>query len=99
MEFLWHVFNKRSWDVVGAGGFVARKKAESFVENGGGEFAYSHVLGRGRGGWNCVYPRERAVRVNIGVGREGGGFYIFHDSYNLYGLTCYESRVGVPECR
>ena len=57
MEFLWHMFDNNSWNVVGAGGFVARKKAESFVEYGGGEFAYDNVLGRGRGGWNCVYPR------------------------------------------
>ena len=37
MGFLWHVFNKNSCDVVGARCFVARKKAEGFVENGGGE--------------------------------------------------------------
>ncbi len=49
MEFLWHVFNKNSWDVVGARYFVAREKVEGFVENGGGEFAYDHVLGRRRG--------------------------------------------------
>jgi hypothetical protein len=77
MEFLWHVFNEHSWNVIGAGVFVARKKAESFVEIGGGKFAYDHVLGRGRGGWNSVYPRERAVRDDIGVEREGGGFYFF----------------------
>ena len=77
MEFLWHVFNKNSWDVVGARRFVAREEAEAFVENGGGEFAYDHVLGRRRGSWNGVYPRERAVRVDTGVGREGGGFYFF----------------------
>jgi hypothetical protein len=31
--------------------------------------------------------------------REGGGFYFFHDSYNLCGATRYETCVGVPECR
>ena len=98
MEFLWHVFNKYFWDVVGAGCFVAGKKAEGFVENGGGEFAYDHVLERRRGSWNSVYSRERAVRVDIGIGREGGGFYFFHDSYNLCGFTRYESRIGVPKC-
>ena len=80
MEFLWHVLNKHSLDVVGAGGFVARKKMESFVENGGGELAHDHVFGKGRGSCNCVYPRERAVRVDTGVGREGGGFYFSHGS-------------------
>ena len=35
MEFLWHVFNKNSWDVVGARCFVAREEAEGFVKNGG----------------------------------------------------------------
>ena len=99
MEFLWHVFNKNSWDVVGARCFVAREEAEGFVENGGGEFAYDHVLGKRMGSWNGVYPRERAVRVDTGVGREGGGFFFFHDSYNLCGITRYESRIGVPKCR
>jgi hypothetical protein len=75
MEFLWHVFNKNSWDVVGAMCFVAREEADGFVENGGVEFAYDNVLGRRRGSWNGVYPRERAVRVYTGVGRERGGFY------------------------
>ena len=60
------MFNKYSWDVVEAGCFVARKKAKGFVENGGGEFAYDHVLGRRRGSWNSVHPRERAVRVDTG---------------------------------
>ncbi len=35
VECLWHVFNKHSWDVVGARGFVARKESKSYVENGG----------------------------------------------------------------
>ncbi len=78
---------------------MARKKAESFVENGGGEFAYDHGLGRRRGSWNIVYPREHAVRVDTEIGREGGGFYFFHDIYNLCGGTRYESRVGVPKCK
>ena len=99
MELLWHVLNHHFWNVVGDGGFVSRKKAESFVENGGVKFAYDHVFRRGKGAWNCVYPRERAVRVNIGVGREGAGFYFFHYSYNLCGVNRYESRVGFPECR
>ena len=73
MEFLWHVFNKNSRDVVGARCFAAREKAESFVENGGGEFAYDHLSGRRRGSWSDVYPRKRAVRVDTGVRREGGG--------------------------
>ncbi len=93
------MFNQHFRNVVGAGGLVTRKKAESFVENGGGKFAYDHMLWRGRGCWNRVYLGERAVRVNIEVGREGGGLYFFHKSYNLCGVTRYESRVGVPECR
>jgi hypothetical protein len=99
MEFLWHVFNKYSWDIVGAGCFVARKKAEGFVEYGGGEFAYDHVLGRRGGSLDCGYPRERSVRVDTGVWREGGGFNFFHDGYDLCGVACYESRVGVSDCR
>ncbi len=78
---------------------MARKKAEGYVENGRGEFAYDHVLGKRRGSWNSVYPRKRAVRVDAGIGQEGGGFYFFHDSYNLCGITRYESRVGVPKCK
>ncbi len=44
MECMWHVFNKHSWNVVEARGFVAREESKSFVENGGGKFAYDHVL-------------------------------------------------------
>ena len=47
MECLWHVFNKYSRDVVGAGCFVARKESEGFVKDCGGKFAYDHVLCRG----------------------------------------------------
>ena len=56
VELLWHVFDEYTWDVVGAGCFVARQKAESFVENGGCEFAYDHVFGRGGCSRDCVYP-------------------------------------------
>ncbi len=47
VEYLWHVFNKYSGDVVGAGCFVARKESEGFVKDCGSEFAYDHVLCRG----------------------------------------------------
>ncbi len=50
MECLWHVFNKHSWNVVGAKGFVAREESDGFVENGGGRFADDHVLLREGGG-------------------------------------------------
>ncbi len=93
IECLWHVFNKHSWYVVGAGGFVACEASESLSENCGGQFAYDHVLERGRGGWNFVYSRERAARINIGVGREGEGFIFSHDGYILCGVARDESRV------
>ena len=54
VECLWHVFNKYSRDVVGAGYFVARAESEGFVKGCGGEFAYDRVLCRGRCGWDCV---------------------------------------------
>ncbi len=55
MECLWYVFNKHSWNVVGARGFVAREESEGFVENGGGQFAYDHVLRReGVAGIACI---------------------------------------------
>ena len=44
MECLWHVFNKHSWNVLGARGFVAREESERFVENGGVKFTYDNVL-------------------------------------------------------
>jgi hypothetical protein len=50
VECMWHVFNKYSRDVVGAGCFVAREESEGFVKDCGGEFAYAHVLCKGRCG-------------------------------------------------
>ncbi len=56
VECMWHVFNKYSRDVVGAGCFVAREESEGFVKDCGGEFAYDPVLCMGRCGWDCVQP-------------------------------------------
>ncbi len=39
------MFEKHPLDVVKAGGFVTRELAKGFIEHGGGEFAYDHVLG------------------------------------------------------
>ncbi len=87
VECLWHVYNKYSRDVVGAMCFVARKESEGFVEDCGGEFAYDHVLCRGRCGWDCVLPGERAVGVNVGIGGEPSSFYLFDDGYDLCGVV------------
>ncbi len=70
VECMWHVFNKYSRDVVGAGCFVAREESEGFVEDCAGEFACDYVLCMGRCGWDCVQPGECAVGVDIGVGGE-----------------------------
>jgi len=86
-------------DVVGAAYFVAREKAAGLVENGGGEFAYDHVLGRGRE-WLELRLSKRTRRSGRHWGRaRRKRFPFFHDRYNLCGATRYESRVGVPECR
>ncbi len=73
---------------------MARKVSESFVENGGGKFAYDHVVWRRRGGWNCVCPRERAVRVDIGVGREGDDFYFSTIAMTSAGLLVLSPVSG-----
>ncbi len=50
VECLWHVLNKYSQDVVGAGCFVAGEESEGFVKDYGDEFAYDRVLCGGRCG-------------------------------------------------
>ena len=108
---VWKSWNTASWNscgmclisalgiLSGPGALWIRSRRRASLKMAGGEFAYDHVLGRRRGSWNNVYPRERAARIDTGIGREGGGIYFFHDSYSLCRVTRYESHVGVPKCR